>query len=136
MHRFKKQRSSSFWFIKVINKNCPMMLPWDSSCGLPFKPRTFLYLCPCFKDHPKSYMWDKMENHIILCQTPTPSKKKKNERSLKFYPKHPHAFICKHHLWFTLTIFNFKYYVGEWYYHKNWLQTHFIHFHMSVGINL
>ncbi len=78
-----------------------MMLPWDSSCGLPFKPRTFLYLCPCFKDHPKSYMWDKMENHIILCQTPTPSKKKEMKEVWSFIPHiHMHSFasiICDLH---------------------------------------
>ncbi len=57
----------------------------------------------------------KKEIHIILCQT-SPKIKEIWSVILHIWM---HPLICVHHLWFTLVMFNIKYYLGKWYYHKN-----------------
>ncbi len=84
------------------------------------------------RDHPKSYMWDKKKKHIVLCQTPSPW----NERQVLSHTSTCIPLICMYHSWFTFIMLNFKYYLGEWYYHRYWLQTHLIHIYMDFGITL
>ncbi len=88
-------------------------------------PFSHKYYFVCVRDH----VGIKKKIHMSDPPTPTPMKK-----VWSLIPHiHIHPLICMHHSWFTFIIFTFKYYLKEWYYHRNWLQTHLIHFHMGVG---
>ncbi len=59
-----------------------------------------------------------------------PSPPPPNKRSLESYCTHPNAFnsfVCIIRDLLNFIMFNFKSYHVEWYYHRNWLQTHFIY---------
>ncbi len=92
-----------------------------------------IFYCPIFtlKTVQNATCEMKKEIHIVLCRTPSPPSPI-NERIFLFHicihPPHLHASFL-----IIFIMFNCKYYLGEWYYHKNWLQTLFIHFLMGVG---
>ncbi len=82
------------------------------------------------RDHPKSYMWDKKGNPYRFIPGPLLHTKWKKFEVLS-HTSTCIPLICVHLSWFTFIIFNFKYYLGEWYYHRNWLLKHFIHVHVK-----
>ncbi len=67
----------------------------------------------------------KKEIHIVLCQMPPPPHSLKWKKfDVLSHTSLCIPLVCVHHSWLTFIMFNFKTYLGEWYYHRNWLQIH------------
>ncbi len=67
-----------------------------------------------FRDHPKSYMWDKKGNPYHFMSDPSPHNEQgkllsRTSVCISLYS------IYMHHSWFTFIMFNFKYFLCEWY---------------------